>query len=237
MEAGSRNRDSGVRGGYGWAFFFILALGRAGSENAWAEGKGARNQSSTLQITVRVRDYARVPPTTLEQAERQAAAILREAGIQIVWAERAAAGVRSSNQDEVQSADRLADVALGILTSSMAGKLAFPGEKLGFALPCAPDESACIADVFYQRVEELAARSRTPLPRVLACAVAHELGHLLLGANSHSERGIMRAGWRPADFEPKAAANLLFTASEADLIRGHVRERMGQRTATTSLRR
>jgi hypothetical protein len=237
MEAGSRNQEPGVREGYGWALFFILALGGAASENAWGEGKGAGNQSPSLQITVRVRDYARVLPTMLEQAERQVAAIFREAGVQIVWPEGAAAGERSSNQDEPQNAGPLADVALGILTSSMASKLAFPGEKLGFALPCAPDKSACIADVFYQRVEELAARSRTPLPRVLACAVAHEIGHLLLGANSHSDRGIMRAGWRPADFEPNAAASLLFTASEADLIRGHVLERKRYGTATTSLSR
>lgn len=237
MEAGSRNQESGFREGYGWAFFFILALGGAGSENAWGEGKGAGNQNPALQITVQVHDYSRVPPTMLEQAERQVAGIFREAGVQIIWVANAAAGEPSLYQDELQSADRLADVALGIFTSAMARKLAFPGEKLGFALPCAPDESACIADVFYQRVEGLAARSRVPLPRVLACAVAHELGHLLLGANSHSDRGIMRAGWSPADFEAKAAASLLFTASEADLIRGHVRERMGQRTATTSLSR
>ena len=234
MDAGSRNQESGSRKGYGWALFFILALGGGGFENAWAEGKGAGNQGPALQITVQLRDYARVPPTTLEQAERRVAAIFRVACIRIIWSEDSIGGEPSSILEEPQPTERLPDVALGILTLSMAARLGFPGEKLGFALPCAQHERACLADVFYQRAEELAASSRVPLPQVLACAVAHEIGHLLLGTNSHSDRGIMRARWSPTDFEPKAAASILFTASEADLIRGNVRKRLGLRTATPS---
>jgi hypothetical protein len=178
-----------------------------------------------------------VKPTMLEGAERQVAAIFREAGIQITWAGGATRGEQPSNRIEPQHAERVEDIFVRIVTSSIANHLAFPGETLGFSLPCAPDERACLAYVFYQRIEKLACRSRTPLPRVLACAVAHEIGHLLLGPNSHSERGIMRAEWYPVDFEPEAAARLLFTAAQADLVRVHVREHVRYQTATASRQR
>src|SRR5262249_13603623 len=220
MGAGSGNQKPAIRGGCGWALFFILALGGAGS-NTRGEENSLGGQSSSLRITVQVHDYARVPPTMLEGAERQVAAIFQEAGIRITWAGGAAGGEQSSNRNEPQPAERVADIFVGIITSPMASKLAFPGETLGFSLPCAPDKRACLAYVCYQRIEKLACRSRATLPRVLACAVVHEIGHLLLGVNSHSERGIMRAEWCAADFEPQAAAKLLFTPRQPDLIPVH----------------
>jgi len=230
MEAGSGDQKPGIKGGCGWALFFILALGGAGSKNARGEENGLGGRSPSLQFTVWVNDYAGVRPTMLEGAERRVAAIFREAGIQITWAGGAARREQTLNRNEPQHAERVADIFVGIITSSMANKLAFRGETLGFSLPCSLDESACLAYVFYQRIEELACRSRAPLPQVLACAVAHEIGHLLLGLNSHSERGIMRAEWCPVDFEPEAAARLLFTAAQADLIRVHVREHLRYQT-------
>jgi hypothetical protein len=83
--------------------------------------------------------------------------------------------------------------------------------------------------VFYQRVEKLAGQAAASLPRVLACVFAHEIGHLLLGADSHSERSIMRQDWDPADFNSGDLRGLLFTPSQAKLIQANIRERASRK--------
>ena len=49
------------------------------------------------------------------------------------------------------------------------------------------------ASIYYERIIEYAAHTRGDLDQVLALALAHELGHLLLPDYSHTKRGLMRA--------------------------------------------
>jgi hypothetical protein len=57
---------------------------------------------------------------------------------------------------------------------------------------------------------------------VLGRTMAHELGHVLLGANSHSAAGLMRAkfGWRDLTLE---SAQFLFDPKQAAQLRRLVR--------------
>jgi hypothetical protein len=55
-----------------------------------------------------------------------------------------------------------------------------------------------VASVFYARVEDLVLSvngGKREAPVILGDVIAHELGHLLLGTNSHSPAGIMCAEW------------------------------------------
>jgi hypothetical protein len=54
--------------------------------------------------------------------------------------------------------------------------------------------------------------SHTGTAIILGHAMAHELGHLLLGTNSHSSDGLMRAQWNRGDLAEAARGNLLFSA-------------------------
>ena len=56
--------------------------------------------------------------------------------------------------------------------------------------------TGCYSDVFYERALELHADWNVALSDILENVMAHELGHLLLGSNSHSAAGIMRAQWQ-----------------------------------------
>ena len=47
----------------------------------------------------------------------------------------------------------------------------------------------------------------------------HELGHLLLGTNSHAPTGIMRARWQPADLANASQGRLLFSSLESREMR------------------
>jgi len=53
---------------------------------------------------------------------------------------------------------------------------------------------------------------------LLGYVVVHELGHLLLGKESHSAGGLMRARWEVAELQEGARGNLLFSRGETEKI-------------------
>jgi len=71
------------------------------------------------------------------------------------------------------------------------------------------------------RIETLAADGDASLPDILGHAMAHEIGHLLLGP-SHSPAGIMRAEWTRKDLESAARNELSFTPQQMELLRASV---------------
>jgi hypothetical protein len=78
---------------------------------------------------------------------------------------------------------------------------------LGLAVPQAHQ-----VYLFASRIEDVARASHLPMPVILARVLAHELGHVLLGA-SHSDTGIMSAGVSRVPAEPT------FTQAEGLSIR------------------
>jgi hypothetical protein len=54
---------------------------------------------------------------------------------------------------------------------------------------------------------------------LLGYVIAHEVGHLLLGTDSHSHDGIMQGRWEDAQLRGAGKGNLQFTSSQAALMR------------------
>ena len=67
---------------------------------------------------------------------------------------------------------------------------------------------------------------------MMGCAIAHEVGHLLLGPSSHSAGGIMRGEWGPKELRLTLMGGLLFTSQQAKVIRAEARRRMSLKTGT-----
>jgi hypothetical protein len=78
------------------------------------------------------------------------------------------------------------------------------------------DGQGCYSDVFYDRVAELHANWNESLADTLGNVMAHELGHLLLGSNSHNGLGIMRARWQSEELRGLARGGLWFTNEQAN---------------------
>jgi hypothetical protein len=139
-----------------------------------------------------------------------------------------------------QSAPGSLRLALRILPRAMAERMGLDTFAFGIAVPDPEGELAGTANVFYHRAQELVAfRARggevtlgqklahrmAPLAMILGHLMAHEVGHLLLGGNSHSRRGIMSVPWGRLSLARAAWGELLFTSQEAKRIRAHVQER------------
>jgi hypothetical protein len=62
---------------------------------------------------------------------------------------------------------------------------------------------------------------------MLGRAIAHEIGHLLLGGE-HSAQGIMQAQWGTEQFEYAAGRSMVFTADQERALRSAVKTRNRQ---------
>ncbi len=56
--------------------------------------------------------------------------------------------------------------------------------------------------------------------------MAHELGHLLLGVNSHAPTGLMHVPWYKKELDSIAQGSLLFTSWNGDRMRRQLLARL-----------
>jgi len=100
---------------------------------------------------------------------------------------------------------------------------------MGFAV--IPDTVA----ISLEWVDKLASLGIAEEYQVLGVAMAHEIGHLFLGPNSHSPVGIMRAGWKDKDLLEVSQARFTFTTDQSQRIQREVRYRQENQGTTSAL--
>ena len=87
------------------------------------------------------------------------------------------------------------------------------------------------ATVYIDRVEWLSRQAGADAVVVLGFAVAHEIGHLLLGTNAHAAHGIMRAIWSRDELQHANANDWVFSRSEGSKMRASLAERNGLKSS------
>ena len=93
-------------------------------------------------------------------------------------------------------------------------------------------------DVFFDRLRQ--SQEDFDLALLLGAVSAHELGHLLLGSNSHSRTGIMEPRWKKESVGKIEKGMLQFTKEQGDLMRKRIQNREDlsvRAVATSGLRR
>jgi hypothetical protein len=70
---------------------------------------------------------------------------------------------------------------------------------MGVAVDGVTDGGGRIAYIFADRIGQTALQHLAKFERALGHAMAHEVGHLLLGDHSHSRAGLMTADWYPLE--------------------------------------
>jgi hypothetical protein len=180
------------------------------------------------QITICVYDHSRLKAGTLAQAEKEANKIFRQAGVETEWRDLPTSEVEADGKTNVLEQLGPTGFVLKIVPKSMTQHLRIRDAALGYSIPCTEDGSACIANILYHRVQDLAQSENVSLSQTLGLAIAHEIGHLLLRSNAHSTAGVMQPRWRGKDLQQASKGLLLFTSEQAGFIRAEVIKRMKQ---------
>jgi hypothetical protein len=177
--------------------------------------------ANDVRLTVRLMDYVNLPAGTRSEIAVTAKRLLGQAGVAVEFVECYSGGVETGAPACTGSLGP-AELYLRIFQP----KLAVKGEQLGYAA-MTPDGRAYVT-VFMNPEQRKARTSSLDDGVLLGHAVAHEIGHLLLGANSHTSSGIMRGAWRPVDEEWMAKGALVFDGSQARKMRATLLARSRQ---------
>jgi len=172
----------------------------------WSSIASAQNRSS--QVTVLVINSAGVATAVLRQAEREAGRVFDAAGVEIQW-------VNCGETHQCQSIPGPTEFMLHIVPSgNTRSDFVFGEAFLGV------DGRGQYCDVFFDRLRQ--AQGAVDLALLLGDVSAHELGHLLLGSNSHSSFGIMQPRWGAEGLRRLGMGMLLFTREEARSMRSRI---------------
>jgi len=173
----------------------------------------------SLEITISVHDYADAPPLRLAAAEAEARRIFGLAGVKTVWISC------SPKLEESEPADCFTVDATHLMLKILSGKTTAHvrdrDDVLGSAL-LADNGVGYYAYAFLGHIEMLEQHLGFP---VLGYVLAHEIGHLLVGSNSHSVNGIMSAHWNGSELRRISEGNLLFLPDESRMLRKRLRLR------------
>jgi hypothetical protein len=186
----------------------------------------ARLQVGRPLVEVRVYDTAVVPAADQTVALRAATGVLAAAGIDVSWL---VCGRDVSAQPTPCDA-RLGPAEMAVRLVRLGGTPSPRGRlSLGYSLVDMAVAGGTLATVYVDRVEWLASRiDGCESALVLGFALAHEIGHLLLGTNTHAEAGLLRAVWSRTDLQRKDPADWHFTGAESVAIRRAIRQRQVQ---------
>lgn len=188
-----------------------------------------RQPVSGWQITIRIRDYAQANPLVRQHAEVAAGNILQEAGVATSWIDCPVGA--SSTEDCSSPRVSSLDFVVNLLPYSMSERLHLGGRVLGVAIEGNGKDFGFIASVFYDVVKERAAEHQQDIGELLGDAIAHELGHLLLGTKSHSGGGLMSAFWSGSRLRLASQGCLAFSDAEAERIQAALSSRALAATA------
>jgi len=184
-----------------------------------------------LTVRVRVYNYANVSSRVLSDSEEEASRIFMASGVDTTWVDCLAPQIHVQSAPADQAGKVNVDCAgpvteatavLRILPRSTPANRAFRDTMFGFAT------GRDMASVFYEHVKDLAwgaDKDGNEIPLILGNVIAHEVGHLLLGTNSHSPAGIMCANWDQEYVRQALRGHQLFSREQSAVMRATVARR------------
>ena len=191
-------------------FLGLVAAGGVGAMLTTGATYGA--ELAWTALDVRVYDSAGVSKAAMRAALETAAQALRPADVEVTW-------VACSASSAGSCAAPLRGGELIVRLVRLESASAAAAESLGTALLDPKTGTGVLATVYVDRVERLARTSHGELGTLLGRAMAHEIGHLLMGRSEHAVRGLMRPRWTRAEIARNVKADWRFDAPDLRAIR------------------
>ena len=169
------------------------------------------------ELIVRTYNNQGVSVADLAAARRHVEAIFHDAGIQVSWKDCWYRDREAADGPQCRQPAATDEVTLRLQAAN-----ARPGTRflaMGFSLVNLADGIPFLATVFTDLVTSTARTSNAEFSLLLGRAIAHELGHLLLDANSHPDEGLMRADWTRSELRRNQPADWVFRPAEMTAIR------------------
>ena len=156
-----------------------------------------------------------VNPQTLHWATFEANRLLGGAAVEIRWQQLSADATKSREKDGGgMGCPQMNEPRYIMMRLMRKAPVTVSDRAIGAARPFA--QTGTQIEIFIERVEFLAQFADTPLYVILGHAMAHEIGHVLLGSVEHSRGGLMDARWTTMSLHLASKGLLAFGRKEAE---------------------
>jgi hypothetical protein len=167
------------------------------------------------ELRITIYDQAHISPDATQRVYDQLRLIFHQAGIAIKLIEGDSAVDEASlftytelpptgyEQEFACRARR--DIALKIVGASPAG---LQETVFGMASPLA--RIGLNVRIFDDHIRRASVQRNRPYTNLLSCAIAHEIGHVLLRGKAHAKEGLMSGVWSGYEYEEIAVKGLMF---------------------------
>jgi hypothetical protein len=176
-----------------------------------AAAMAAELRQSTPHVGVLVRNFSDAPVEMIQSAEAACRKIFDHAGIRITW-------LNTLDQVTWRGPDLVLDAAI------LSQPPTSPVGTFGTAI-----RARQTLLLYYDRIIRFSKLVDMPANLMLALALVHEIGHLLLDSDEHSPTGIMRAEWGQSDLNAIRQSQLGFTTGQARGMKVNVERRRSTR--------
>ena len=196
-------------------WLIMVAVLVAISASAASEASGA-----VVDPAIVIRFYPSIATEDFGGVRQLAGDILGAAGISVSWRHCGRPGSEQQREpiaDPCRHAPSANEVMLHLVPAT-DGNADLHRHSLGFSLIDPQTATGKVAKVYADRVASLAHGAGADPARLLARAIAHEIGHLLLGNSRHSDRGLMRAVWSREELRRNSPGDWVFSEEEAHQI-------------------
>lgn len=189
---------------------------------AFASGASASDQV----VVVRVYNSYGVSDHASRTASRTVHRLFQDAGLDTKWRHCRVVGRRAPLEtdacsDSLRPNELIVRIVAGPQSASQDATM-----TLGDAFIDPATKAGALATVYADRVEATAGALHVDLGTMVGRAIAHELGHLLLGTQTHTAAGLMRALWRSTTVLRSEEADWLFTPEQRTVMRLAVATRL-----------
>jgi hypothetical protein len=194
---------------------------------AWPSPRGNPSlEQDSLTLRIRFHNYANVAEERVKEGFLRVNRIYREVGIEFDWINCVALPHRPA---PAICASPAGPSQIDLILLPRAGAVHGVSRRtVGITIWQAGQDGPPTAYVFYDRVVDLASQRGHPPRGLLGHALAHEIGHVLLGTPEHSHHGLMRKEWSVEDLRRANQSFLPFTPEIAARLREERRSRLAR---------